>query len=546
MSETFTNDTSDIDSISDFDDGSSSEQEENQNNESDSEEEEDTDGSFEEGAWRTDRFKPKQFIYDSSNSGISPNLPKIDDNNPLDYFCLIFNNTLMEKIVEETNRYNLYRMQQRSLSETRSKAIDTTVSEMFTFLALYMLMSHTKKNRIKDYWSTEPLIATPIFGSIMNRNRFLLLLQFLHFNDNEHQSTNDKLYKIKPIIDHLRERFGQILVPYQSLCIDESLILWKGRLSFKQYIPSKRSRFGIKLYVLCDVYTRFILDFIVYTGATTDIRKFSGLGIPGSIVMTLLQPYLDKGHKLFVDNWFNSVVLFEKLFERSTGACGTIRKDRLPLPEFKAKIGKGQQIYKNTDNMLALKWQDKREVRMLLTIHEPQMKYFGRNNTKVQKPVSVINYNSNIHAIDRADMQISLVGCLRKSKKWYKKLFFHMLDLSVFNSYLLYKINTRKKMRFADYRLQLIRGMLETYSTPKLTIGRPAVTYPPTRLTARHFPCLIPQTTQRKAPQKFCVVCAHTDRRLRKRTNTRYMCKDCDVGLCIVDCFEEFHTLLHF
>ncbi len=66
-------------------------------------------------------------------------------------------------------------------------------------------------------------------------------------------------------------------------------------------------------------------------------------------------PLLDKGHKLFVDNWLTSVVLFEKLFERSTGACGTIRKDRLSLPEFKAKIGKGQQVYKNTDNMLFYK-----------------------------------------------------------------------------------------------------------------------------------------------------------------------------------------------
>jgi len=96
------------------------------------------------------------------------------------------------------------------------------------------------------------------------------------------------------------------------------------------------------------------------------------------------------------------------------------------------------------------------------------MKYVGRNNRKIQKTVSVIDYNSNIHAIDTADMQISLVGCLRKSKKWYKEWFFHMLDLSICNSYLLYKMNTGKKIRFVDYRLQLIREILETYSTPNL------------------------------------------------------------------------------
>jgi hypothetical protein len=50
--------------------------------------------------------------------------------------------------------------------------------------------------------------------------------------------------------------------------------------------------------------------------------------------------------------------------------------------------------------------------------------------------------------IDKADMQISLIQCLRKSDKWYRKLFFHMLDLSVFNSYLLYKGNTKKKLNF--------------------------------------------------------------------------------------------------
>ncbi|CAF4700965.1 unnamed protein product [Rotaria sp. Silwood2] len=534
MSETFTNVSTDTDSISDFNIWSSSEQEEGQDSESDSEKEEeeevqDTKEYFKERTWRTDRFKPKRSIFDSSKSGISFHLSKIDENSSLDYFRLIFDNTLMEKIIEETNRYILFLMQQKSLSEGRIKAIDTIVSEMFTFFALYMLMSHRKKSRMKDYWSTDSLISTPTFGSIMSRDRFLLLLRFLHFNDNEYQPTNDKLYKIKPIINYLRERFGQLLVPYQNVCIDESLILWKDRLSFKQYIPSKRSRFGIKLYVLCDVNTEIILDFIVYTGATTDMERFS-----------------DKGHNLFVDNLFTSVSLFEKLFERSTGACGTVRKDRLGLPEFQAKIGKGPQVYKNTDNMLALKWHDKNDVIILSTIHEPQMKNTERNSTTIQKSVSVIDYNFNIHMIDKADTQISLVECLRKTVKWYRKLFFHMLDLSVFNSYVHNKVNTVKKRKCVDYRLQLIHEVLQTYTVAKPTIGRPTLTDLSTRLTDRQFPSLVPETTNRQTRQRKCVVCAHTSRIPRKRTDSRYMCKDCDVALCVVGCFQKFHNLLHF
>jgi hypothetical protein len=68
---------------------------------------------------------------------------------------------------------------------------------------------------------------------------------------------------------------------------------------------------------LCDVNTRRILGFIIKTGATTEIRRFSEIGIPGSIVMTLLQSYLDKGHHLFLDNWLTSSLLFEKLYARS-------------------------------------------------------------------------------------------------------------------------------------------------------------------------------------------------------------------------------------
>ena len=90
-------------------------------------------------------------------------------------------------------------------------------------------------------------------------------------------------------------------------------MLYKGRLSFKQYIPTKRSRFGIKIYLLCDVRTGMILDFIIYTGTTTDIIKFRDVGISGSIVMTLMQSYLDKGHNLFLDSWYTSPALFETL-----------------------------------------------------------------------------------------------------------------------------------------------------------------------------------------------------------------------------------------
>ena len=62
----------------------------------------------------------------------------------------------------------------------------------------------------------------------------------------------DKLFKLRPLLDHLFEKFQEAYVPSLNSSIDESLLLWKGRLSFKQYILLKRARFEVKSFILCE------------------------------------------------------------------------------------------------------------------------------------------------------------------------------------------------------------------------------------------------------------------------------------------------------
>ena len=130
----------------------------------------------------------------------------------------------------------------------------------------------------------------------------------------------------------LTSAFGRVFVPYKDRCIDESLMLWKGRLAFRQYIPSKRHSFGVKFFVMCNVKTGFVQDFIFYTWFTTDIKHYEGLGVSRSVVMTMLAPHLSKGHTLYVDNCYSSPTLFQHLLSNSTGACGTVRSNRKGMP----------------------------------------------------------------------------------------------------------------------------------------------------------------------------------------------------------------------
>lgn len=163
-------------------------------------------------------------------------------------------------------------------------------------------MKCIKKNNIKDYWSTSPLLLTPIFGKTMSQDRYLIILRLLHFCDNQNQVQGNRLFKIDTIVESLRMKFRSVFKPYQKVCVDESIVECKGRLKFKQYIPSKRHRFRIKLFVLCDCKTGYVLDYLVYTGDNKHINFNESLKQSGSVITTLMEPYLNKGQIIYMDN----------------------------------------------------------------------------------------------------------------------------------------------------------------------------------------------------------------------------------------------------
>ena len=104
---------------------------------------------------------------------------------------------------------------------------------MLTFLAILILMGIVHKPRLPMYWSTDSILATPIFSQVMRRDRFLLLFRFLHFADNTKYSPadpdRDKIYKIREVINMIKDRCGKVYSPGKSLSMNESLVLFKAR-----------------------------------------------------------------------------------------------------------------------------------------------------------------------------------------------------------------------------------------------------------------------------------------------------------------------------
>ncbi|GFW78142.1 piggyBac transposable element-derived protein 4 [Trichonephila clavipes] len=130
-------------------------------------------------------------------------------------------------------------------------------------------MGHIEKDSIQDYWTTDNLIETPIFREVMPRDRFLMILKFLHFSDNSLKEsrdspTYDRLWKIRKVFDSFNRIFKEVYDPTENLSFDEVIIKFKGRVLFKQYIPKKRKQWGLKMYKIADA-----------TGYTYDMMSIS-------------------------------------------------------------------------------------------------------------------------------------------------------------------------------------------------------------------------------------------------------------------------------
>lgn len=147
----------------------------------------------------------------------------------------------MTGIAKQVNMYFIFVNSQDAIKhKSRLKRWkDTDFKELYVFFANNFLTPQVKKLSLNDYWSEEWHRQTPAFAQIMSRDRYLLLMRLLHFADNNLPPIQgDSLSKIRIIVDHLKNTFRESFISYHNVCIDESLLLFKGRLFFKQYIPS--------------------------------------------------------------------------------------------------------------------------------------------------------------------------------------------------------------------------------------------------------------------------------------------------------------------
>ncbi|XP_050676947.1 piggyBac transposable element-derived protein 4-like [Leptidea sinapis] len=153
----------------------------------------------------------------------------------------------------------------------------------------------------------------------------------LHFVDNQNLQDTTKICKVRPVVDYFNKKFSCLYMPSQEIAIDESLLKWHGRLSFAQKISSKSAKVGVKTCELCESSSGYFWKIFIYTGKDTSTSTADNhiqinneeliidrAGDDETNESPLIEPLLNRGHTLVMDNFYNSPLLLRCLKKPKT------------------------------------------------------------------------------------------------------------------------------------------------------------------------------------------------------------------------------------
>lgn len=119
------------------------------------------------------------------------------------------------------------------------------------------------------------------------------------------------------------------------------------------------------------------------------------------------------------------------------------------------------------------KWKDNKVVHLASNFH-------GNENTVVKRkqkdgtslnipcPSIVEDYNKHMGGVDHADQLRSANGLCRRSKKWWHKIFFGLLDITFVNAYVVY-CNLFEKVALLEFRRAIALGLMTKNRQPTVS-----------------------------------------------------------------------------
>ena len=466
---------------------------------------------------------------------------------PVELFELFITDDIITFLVEESNKYALFK---------NCPSPNITKNEIRCFLAILIVSGYDKKPSKKSYWDSGDDLRNIAVYKAMRRDRFVEIMKFFHCADNTKLNPKDKMAKLRPLVNKLKDTFSRHFVPQMEISYDESMIEYYGHHGCKQFIRGKPIRFGYKCWCM-NSKNGYLINFEIYQGAipnsNLEHQKEFGKATAPLIQLILELPEQKRSfpYRFYFDNLFTSIKFLSYLKKQGYNGTGTIRENRLPkncpITNVKSmkKTTRGHFDYAVTEDksIVVTRWMDNSVVTVASTIHpvfplSNAQRYSAAEKKKIsiKRPGCIEKYNQFMGGTDQMDANINVYRISLRGKKWWWPIFTWLIDAAIQNAWILHKIHYPETGQL-DFRREIASTYLKKFQNLPKSGGRPA-TYskdskisPDIRLDKTdHLVEYVPNNKRRR-----CVGQNH------KGSSVRTQCRKCDIGLCI-DCFVDFHT----
>lgn len=500
--------------------------------------------------------------------GDCPNVPEAP-HSPMTYFRQLFDKDIISNIVDYTNMY--------AVQCDPAKPIAVSVNEIEQFFGCCFFMSIYGLPRTEMYWNSNTRVSA--VADTMSRTRWREIKSKIHFSKNLRANTinnaevTDSLQKIRPILDKLVKNFNRIPMS-EYVCVDEQIIPFKGRHRLKNYMPKKPKKWGYKAFLLCDS-SGLIYNFEIYTGKVIHDPELPNVGSSGNVVLRLAK-IIPKQlfYKICFDNWFSTLPLITELEKLGIQSIATVRSNRLKNCEFstdKVMKTKGLGSYEILSTSIdrvtinAVKWYDNKAVHLMSTFCEVEpvdiVKRWDKKINRfidVQRPNIVKTYNQHMGGVDLVDSLIALYRIKIRSKKWYHRIMFHLLDLTVVNAWLLYKrdclshsVSPGRQYSLLKFKTDIASCLCQEHKGTQKKRGRPTSNEVHKQLQnkrKRRPNTTLPVEDVRKDEVAHWPIFSDNRGRCKKpgcKGVPKIKCSKCNVYLCLTpsaNCFVQFHA----
>lgn len=363
-----------------------------------------------------------------------------------DVWELLFDKNIIDQIVINTNiKLQTVRL---TLSDNTKKSNyrDTDKEEIDALIGLLLVSSVLSSNdeKINSLFKKD-CFSRPIYSSAMSEKRFEILLMCLRFDDAAtriERRNQDKSAPISEIFQNFISNCKCVYSVSSDVTIDEMLVPFRGRCSFKVFMPKKPKKYGIKIMCLCDAKTSYLLNAYIYTGKSSDSMTLSEaekkLSIPTQAVVRLCKPIQSSNRNVTADNWFGSIEVVDELQKMKLTYVGTLRKDKKLIPE---EFGPNpsrpvmSSLYGFRDQATLVSFVPKknRAVVLISTMH-----HTVEQNTEKKKPEIICHYNKTKCGVDLIDMKCAVYTSSRRTRRWPLAIFYRLLNIGTVNAFILF------------------------------------------------------------------------------------------------------------